>query len=196
MASRLYKFTVRRTLAHWRLVQTNPRMAVRLSLLRTRVTPEMLPGYCKALPIPTFGILRYGLEAFTLDKDRKIITEDLPMRIALGIEPAPSVLSKLFSKASRGLKAYSGLGNHPLNSGCLIWSGGALVHRIDEGARIAAGPPYSCIVLYKDATLSCRACQFTPCGTEHQWNIVIPDPSITRTCGSPVAGEAGVRAHG
>jgi len=148
-------------------------MAVRLSLLRTRVTPKVLPGYYGALRMPTFGILRNGLEAFTLDKDRKPVTEDLPMRMALGIEPAPAVLSKLFSNASRGLKAYSGLGNHPLNSGCVIWSGGTLVHRIDEGARIAAGPPYFCIVLHKDATLSTQACQFAPRGTEHQWNIVI-----------------------
>lgn len=184
------RLSVERTPAHRKLVESKPNLIVGISAMRVDLTRH-LPIYKKNLTTPSIGLLRELLQAYTLDQDRKMITEDGRMREVLGIGPNADVLASLLDDPTLRIWAYSGLGNHPLNAGCCVWHDGELIYRVDEGHHIALGPPYSCIIIYKNGSVQAQICQFVP--GPKRWEIVIGDHNKTNDVHLAISGPALVR---
>jgi hypothetical protein len=183
-------FTVERTPAHRRSVLRKPNLVVGVSAMRVDLTRH-LPIYKKNLRMPTFGLLRDLLQAYTLDRDRKMVTEDAAMRETLGIGPNADVLTGLLTDQGLHIWAYSGIGNHPLNAACCVWHDGELIHRVDEGQRITLGPAYFCIVIYKNGSVRAEVCHFVP--GPNGWEIVIDNRSATGRVHMAISGPPLVR---
>jgi hypothetical protein len=190
MGAHQMHLTVFTTPAYRRTVRDGSAKCIRFSLLRIDLGRGRLPVYVKAIRLPTPGILRAGLDPFTLDGHGNPVRGDKAMRDALGIEPVAAVLSRAFTAGGPlQVKAWSSLGNTPLNRGSVLWFAGALLHRVDEGGRIVSREPYRCIVVFKDRSVSAEDCRFTPGGSDQQWNIVIGDSDMSEKVQLAISGQ-------
>lgn len=161
-----------RTPAQRKVAKKQSHRRLRFAALRVDLASARLPEFLLGINLPSVGIIRDGLDAYTWDSEGRKVNGAGEMRKAQGLQNAAGLVQAFGQRNHTRPVAWTGSGNTVQNLGCVayIGSSGALYRSVGEEKNILRGYDYPSLVIYRDGKVGISDVRFSPSTYPDRWN--------------------------